>query len=142
MPGDLESQRAELENQNLAIPVLEEANGQFDVWRLTCAFPVLPIIVLGVLPIAGAEFYDGQFIGQTEERATAILEPFADQSVVFQLAGPGAVWTEIEVLATECDDGLAACPMLAVLGEMVVRPWHGAALLSFWPKTVCTVFEP
>ena len=114
--------RLELDGRKLgglrvAVELFEETKHRADARLLAGRFATLDVVARGVSPVAGDGFDHREPVGLADERLAAAHQPFADQPIVVDLAGPGAVGAEIVVAAVERDDGLAGRAMSAILRD-------------------------
>jgi len=79
----------------IAVPPVDVLESQLDGRRDPSAAPILHVVVLGELPIAGTEFNDRNGVVFGQDQVPVIRQPFGHEPVILAFAGLGAVRTEI-----------------------------------------------
>ena len=98
----LQSKRAELSGWCRRIKLANWPLGISDVRNFLGALPILAVMLFGKLPVASDQFRDRQVAGSIQRRyLSATGKPFADQTIVGNLASFWAVGTEIKILPTQ-----------------------------------------
>ena len=102
---------------------------------------ILDVVDFHVTPVAGNGLDDRETIRFAYKRQSSIYEPLADEAVVIDLAGPGAVWPEVVVAAVKSDDRLSRRAMFTVFRDGF-RLSTQDATLPCWAKNRMYGFKP
>jgi hypothetical protein len=102
----LQRQRAEVAGERLAVRAAQDAQGGVDAVDLA-AGPIGAVVGLCMGPVGQRDVVDAS-MGLCGGALAAAGQPLADDAVVLAPALFRAVRAEVDVLAVECDDRLAA----------------------------------
>jgi hypothetical protein len=86
---------------------------------------------MGEVKIGNNQFHDAEFevaIRAAIGQLPPVLEPFADEAMVFESAGFGAMGTEVVVVARERDHGLPGRPVFSIGWNRSRKRRHGEDL--------------